>query len=106
MTAAAREMKGMASLVLAICLSASAQAQAPDNQQMMDMVLQIQQLQDEIRQLRGLLEEQSYELETIKRRQRDQYLDLDQRISEMADGMPVRSGAPDAGALTHPTPDD
>ena len=80
----------MASLVLAIAVSVPGTARAQeDNEQMMNLVLQVQQLQDEIRTLRGQLEEQAYELETIKRRQRDQYLDLDSRISEMRDGMPV-----------------
>ena len=89
--------KLMASLVLAIAVSVpTTSAAQEDNEQMMNLVLQVQQLQDEIRMLRGQLEEQSYELETLKRRQRDQYLDLDQRISEMRDGMPVSS----AGAQT------
>ena len=58
----------MASLVLAIVVSAPATAQVnADNEQMMNLVLQIQQLQDEIRMLRGQLEEQSYELENLKR---------------------------------------
>lgn len=84
----------MASLVLAIGFSAPATAQVdPANEQMMNLVMQIQQLQDEVRMLRGQLEEQAYELENIKRRQRDQYLDLDQRINEMRDGLPAVSGA-------------
>jgi tol-pal system protein YbgF len=90
----------MASLVLAISFSVPGLVQAQDdNEQMMNMVLQIQQLQDEIRTLRGQLEEQAYELENIKRRQRDQYLDLDQRISEMRDGMPVMSPGAEQPAL-------
>jgi tol-pal system protein YbgF len=75
----------MASLALAIAVSASAQS-GDDRQQMMDMVLQMQQLQDEIRQLRGQIEEQAFEIETLKRRQRDQYLDLDGRLNEVASG--------------------
>lgn len=85
----------MASLVLAIAVSAPAQAQDDSaNQQMINMVLQIQQLQDEIRMLRGQLEEQAFELEKIQRRQRDQYLDLDQRISELRDDTLVMTGTP------------
>ena len=45
----------MASLALAIVFSAPAQAQA-GNEQMMNLVLQVQQLQDEIRALRGQVE--------------------------------------------------
>ena len=73
----------MASLVLAIAFSAPLQAQTDDSrEQMIDLVLQIQQLQDEVRSLRGQLEEQAILIETLQRRQRDQYLDLDQRISD------------------------
>lgn len=70
----------MASLVLAIAVSDDVLAQS-DNEQMMNLVLQVQQLQDEIRSLRGQLEQQSFELEELGRKQRDQYLDLDRRLS-------------------------
>lgn len=92
----------MAGLVLAIALSAplpaSLYAQDADPQMMANLVLQVQELQDEVRTLRGMLEEQSRELENLKRRQRDQYLDLDQRISDMRNAQPVSSGAAGAGA--------
>lgn len=90
----------MASLVLAICFSAPGLSQDSDNQQMMNLVLQVQALQEELRVLRGLLEEQSYELENLKRRQRDQYVDLDQRISEMRDGLPVRPASGSSGTAS------
>ncbi len=82
----------MAGLVLAIALSAPATAQEADPQVMANMVLQMQEMQDEVRSLRGMLEEQARELENLKRRQRDQYLDLDQRLSEVANAQPVTSG--------------
>jgi len=71
----------MASLVLAISVSVPAVAQVDDRQAMMDLVIQVQQLQDEVRMLRGMLEDQGIQLESLANRQRDQYLDLDQRIS-------------------------
>ena len=71
----------MASLVLAISVSAPAVAQMDDKQAMMDLVIQVQQLQDEVRMLRGMLEDQAIQLENLSNRQRDQYLDLDQRIT-------------------------
>ena len=85
----------MASFVLAIAFSASANAQTDDSrEQMIDMVLQIQQLQDEVRNLRGQIEDQAIEIGTLKRRQRDQYLDLDQRINELGNVTPIISGVP------------
>jgi len=101
-----RRLAAMASLGLAIVVSAPAPAQVDaQSEQLMNLVLQVQQLQDEIRMLRGQLDEQSYELENLKRRQRDQYLDLDQRISELRDGLPVVSGgSAAAGAPANRSP--
>jgi len=79
----------VASLVLAIGFSASAVAQMDDKKAMMDLVIQIQQLQDEVRSLRGMVEEQGYQLESLSNRQRDQYLDLDQRLNELRGTAPA-----------------
>ena len=49
---------GMASLALAIAFPARAQ-QDDSREQLIDMVLQLQQLQDEIRVLRGQIEERN-----------------------------------------------
>ena len=93
----------MASLALAIVLSAPVLAQQDvDRQQLVNMVLQIQQLQDEVRELRGLIEEQQHLIDTLQRRQRDQYLDLDQRIGELASFRP--SGSEQAATATERPP--
>lgn len=95
---------GMASLVLAILISTAANpaaAQEADVSVTADLVIQVQQLQDEVRELRGALEEAQRELENLKRRQRDQYLDLDQRLSEMRDSQPV-TGLPPQPRRTEP----
>jgi tol-pal system protein YbgF len=44
--------------------------------------------------LRGRLEEQGTELENLKRRQRDQYLDLDRRLSDIRNDQPVNTSGP------------
>jgi tol-pal system protein YbgF len=82
----------MASLVLAITVSVPAWAQNADQSVMANLVIQVQELQDEVRNLHGQLEEQTRELENLKRRQRDQYLDLDQRLSDMRNSQPVITG--------------
>ncbi len=80
----------MASLVLAIVFSAPAIAQTDSSrEQMVNMVLQVQQLQDEVRTLRGQIEQQEHLIDTLQRRQRDQYLDLDQRIGELSSMRPA-----------------
>lgn len=46
-----------------------------------DVYSQIRALQDEVTLLRGLLEEQTYELKQLKQLQLDNYIDLDRRLS-------------------------
>ena len=82
----------VASLALAIGFSAPAAAQQVDTTVTANLVLQVQELQDEVRNLRGQLEEAKVEIENLKRRQRDQYLDLDQRISDLRNAQPVAPG--------------
>ncbi len=94
------EMVSMASLVLAILVSEPAFAQNSDQSVMANLVIQVQELQDEVRNLRGQLEEQSREPENLKRRQRDQYLDLDQRLSDVRNSQPVTLGGPPGIAAT------
>lgn len=88
----------VASFALATIVSAPASsplhAQQPSSSVMADLVIQVQELQDEVRMLRGQMEEQGRELENLKRRQRDQYLDLDQRLSEIRTAQPAVSSGP------------
>jgi len=88
----------MASFTLAIIVSAPASnpvwAQDADPSMMANLVIQVQELQDEVRTLTGQLQEQDRELENLKRRQRDQYLDLDQRLSDMRNAQPVSGAGP------------
>ncbi|UTW46458.1 tol-pal system protein YbgF [bacterium SCSIO 12696] len=59
----------------------SGPAQSGPNQLQTEMFYQIQALQEEVRQLRGLIEELNYQVDELKQRQQDDYLDLDRRIS-------------------------
>lgn len=61
-----------------------------------ELVLMVQQLQQEVRQLRGELENQQYRLQKMEREQRDRYRDVDRRISAL-----INAGAGDA-ALAPP----
>ena len=66
-------------LVAAALLAATApNASAQDSSS--NLVYQVQELLEEVRELRGMVESQQRELENLRRRQRDQYLDLDQRL--------------------------
>lgn len=54
----------------------------PSNEQW-ELYNQIQQMQEELQVLRGLLEQQTHQLERMKRQQRDRYLDLDHRLGQL-----------------------
>lgn len=54
------------------------------------MYQQLEQLKREVQTLRGELEEMSYNMDGVKRRQRDIYLDLDRRLQPLEGGeLPV-----------------
>jgi len=56
------------------------------NQSLADIVLKLQQLQQEVQQLRGEVELQNHTMDALNTRQRDLYLDIDQRLSRLQPG--------------------
>lgn len=54
-----------------------------------ELFFQVQALQEEVLELRGLVEEQSYELRRLKQQRLDDYVDLDRRISQITGGSPT-----------------
>lgn len=64
-----------------------------------DLTLKIQALQQENQDLRGQLEVVQHQLQNLERKQRDLYLDVDQRLSAMQAG-----NAPAAPATAGPAP--
>jgi len=58
--------------------------QAQDNDS--SLVYDVQALMEEVRDLRGTVESQQREIENLRRRQRDQYLDLDRRLQALEQG--------------------
>lgn len=86
---------------LAICVLAVAAASpvvAQEDNMASRMILELQQMREEVRELRGMVEAQAQEIENLKRRQRDQYLDLDRRVGQLRGGsteatMPQSSGS-------------
>jgi tol-pal system protein YbgF len=59
-----------------------------------DGYYQSQMLQNEVRELRGMVEQLSYELQRVKQRQMDDYLDIDRRLSAAMSGVaPADLGA-------------
>lgn len=62
-----------------------------------DLFYQLQTLQQEVQELRGLIEEQAYELKRLKQQRLDDYVNLDRRLSNLG-GQPVATAPADSGA--------
>ncbi|MDH5665054.1 MAG: tol-pal system protein YbgF [Nitrosopumilus sp.] len=57
-----------------------------DSQSLVDMMLQVEQMQNELRHLRGEIESQRHDVDSMKKRQRDLYLDIDRRLRQQETG--------------------
>lgn len=67
-------------------------------QSAVEMFRRLQVLQEEVQALRGQLEEQTHEIENLRQRQRDLYVDIDRRLRDVeGSGAPGNAGAPAAG---------
>jgi tol-pal system protein YbgF len=67
---------------------------APANNPQAELYYQLQVLQQEVMNLRGLVEEQSFALKKLKQQRMDDYLDLDRRISALTTGAEAATVAP------------
>ena len=88
--------------------SASTESASEDLSPQDDQYYQLQVLQQEVRSLRGLVEELNYQLQQIKQQQMDDYLDVDRRLSDLANSSfnPTSSGpiANQSSAVTEVAP--
>lgn len=67
------------------------------------LLLQVQQLQQEVMRLNGLVEEQAHELRTLKAQSLERYIDLDRRLGLLAGGSGELASEAAAGPSA-PTP--
>lgn len=63
-----------------------------------DILMRLNALQEEIRQLRGENEEQAHAIEDLKKRQRELYIDLDRRLLQLERGSGRQESSQDADA--------
>ena len=68
-----------------------------------ELFVQLQALQAEVRELRGLVEQQNYTIEQLSQRRMDDYLDLDRRIGELTSGGSSSSSSASAGGSSAST---
>jgi tol-pal system protein YbgF len=67
-----------------------------ENQTMLDLMERMDRLQNEVQRMLGELEEQAHNMESLNKRQRDIYLDIDQRLRKIEQG---NVAAPAMGAF-------
>jgi len=72
-----------------------AESQGQGSSAVTEVVERMEVLEREVRRLRGQLELQTHKLEEMERRQRDLYLDIDRRLSEMGGGSPPPAVKPE-----------
>lgn len=58
-----------------------------------ELFFQVQSLQEEVLTLRGLIEQQAYEVRRLKQQRMDDYVDLDRRLSQVSGAPPSRRPA-------------
>lgn len=99
---------GGAPVVSGAGAAAPAPAVSPETQRMLDLLNRMDQLENEVRHLRGDIEVLSHDLKEVKDRQRELYLDVDRRLRDLEVGG-VRAGKsagqpPAPGPATANTP--
>ncbi|MGH8030029.1 MAG: tol-pal system protein YbgF [Arenimonas sp.] len=107
-TPAFAQRQSLGDRVTALELKSAQQAQA-DSQSSVDQVNRLTQLQAEVQSLRGLVEQLTNEIEQLKQRGRDQYVDIDTRLQRLEGGAPSASTPPAAArpsAVTGPESTD
>ena len=73
-----------------------------DNKGLLELASQVEQLQQEIRRLRGELEEQAFALEQVRKGQRDVYASLDQRVTSLEQGASIALAPGTGNSLVAP----
>jgi tol-pal system protein YbgF len=77
-----------------------------ENQAGSELLLQIQQFQMEMQELRGLVEMQQFEIQKLQRQQRDQFLDIDTRLGDSRSDPGSASGERDPNDIFSAEPYD
>jgi len=87
-------------------LSVFAQPGGNNNDLLVTLYTQVEALQQEVQTLRGMVEEQAFQIRRMQTEQRDRYIDLDQRLSELnIGGIPAAGTVPPSGTAILPPPD-
>ena len=91
---------GIVLITLACASSLHAQSASLKTQQLAEMYHQMQQLQREVMELRGVVEEQAYRIRKLERQRVADYQSLDQRLQAMGAATAAGSAATAAPKMT------
>lgn len=69
-----------------------------DARRLSELFYQLQVMQQEVQELRGLVEQQGYQIKRMARDQQEQYIDLDRRVSALRSGASAPPATAPAGA--------
>lgn len=75
-------------------VSQAGTATTGSNTHLVEIIRRLQQLQQEVQYLRGELEQQGHDIQGLRKRQREIYLDVDQRLHALKSAGPVAAPAP------------
>lgn len=75
-------------------------------QGLMNLITRVDQLQAEVKRLNGENESLRHELEQMQKRQREMYIDLDERLQKQVDAAATQTQAPMTGEATTDMPAD
>ena len=80
------------------------EAALQDNRKLLDLLKEVETLKAENARLRGLVEMQQHQMETLGKRQSDLYADLDQRLADLAKAAQPAAASADAGVVAAGAP--
>lgn len=69
-----------------------------ESQPLVEMLRRLEALQQDVQQMRGEQEQLNYSIEGIKKRQRDLYLDIDQRLTALEESGATNSGGSESAS--------
>ena len=75
-----------------------------DSKSLLKLFDEVESLGTEVRELRGQLEVQSHTINQLEQRQRELYLDADQRLQRIESATPTQTASPSPQPPTPPTP--
>lgn len=91
-------LSGVASAALPPVIDGSTVPAVAASSSLLGLYNRLEQLQSEVQQMRGQLEEQTHLIDGLKKRQRDLYLDTDRRIQQLE-----TKGTPQGQNITDPS---